>query len=205
MSLFPTQSPMTVQMRSESRCRAFEQQERAFFALPEATNNIRLQAPLLQVAIKQAAYGKYIAHLSGTSKKLNSTQGCLPRPTRTIEHPSFPSCIILKDSSLRPATDIPTSRNVHGGQARPRLRRPSSAVFTGSARRARRQATIARPNRKERMSPSSGSHTQVSAVEARRVDKATGVTWIEVEYRARSSQLERLYSFQNIVSEASPS
>lgn len=39
LSMFPVQSPMTIQMNAESRCRVFEQQERAFLSLPSDSIN----------------------------------------------------------------------------------------------------------------------------------------------------------------------
>lgn len=45
MSMFPAQSPMTVQMNTDPRCRFFEQQERAFFALPNHSREELIATP----------------------------------------------------------------------------------------------------------------------------------------------------------------
>lgn len=78
-------------------------------------------------------------------------------------------------------------------------RRRTTLEYSGITQRAVRRGAAS-------SSLSSGSRNgirgevELAAIEARRTDQETGITWIEVEYRPRNPLAGTYYVFQNIVS-----
>ncbi|KAI0700873.1 hypothetical protein BC835DRAFT_1325253 [Cytidiella melzeri] len=195
MSLFPAPSPLTSQMQSETRCRVFERQERAFFA----AGGIGVDLPLALDAKRVSRKREHSRQRPSVKRHSGAQTTNGHGATRTAEDPSTRVKADQNTSSVRrtsrrsAVSDIPSP--------------VGTWVFGDASMRSARSTSRRVPSRSQKpaapASEKNGSMpmivTEVAAIEARRVDRETGVTWVEVEYRPWDPEVGHRYAFQNIV------